>query len=422
LAIDPSDGTVYTSLADGRIVQLTDEGSFKRVVFFTGGFVRQQTTTTGVGSNEKASGNETGVGVAGNEVLMRWCQREALAGRLAWNTPGERKCGRPLGIRLVKTLFSKTLYFVDAYHGLFRWEMRHVPYRLLALLNPLSLSFHLVLVSPHPSPFVGSHSFDLLKNTAQRLVTPLTTIHTPSQDRAATTDPVALLPLNFLNDLDVSADKKNIYFSDSSYKNTRAENRREVLDGAPRGRLLKYNTDSKQLTVLLCGLHFPNGVQLLDPLSTNSPLLLAESGRFRILKVNVHLPRRAQKGLAPLLSSCGENGSTSAHLAAAAAAATSGGATREYVSTWLDQAPGFIDNIRPDSKTVHRGERVHRGGKVQFFVGLGTKSSQPFSLLWLAYQLKVQCVYVCVIACCVSYQAFSALPHSLHFTPPLHCS
>lgn len=227
-------------------------------------------------------------------------------------------------------------------------------------------------------------------HSAQHLVTPLTTIHTPSEDRTTTptatttaaVDPAALLSPKFFNDLDISADRKNIYFSDSSFKNTRSENRREVLDGAPRGRLFKYCMNSKQLTVLLCGLHFPNGVQFLNPRSSKSPLLLAESARFRILKVNVNKPSlRNKQGVASLLSSCGEDGPLKTHLNTT---------SDPYVSTWMDRAPGFIDNIRADAASVRRGE-----GKVRFFVGLGTKSSRPFSLLWLAYQLKVR---VCVCA------------------------
>ena len=139
--------------------------------------------------------------------------------------------------------------------------------------------------------------------------------------------------------------------------------------------------------MLLCGLHFPNGVQLLNPHANNSPLLLAESARFRILKVNVQAPRlRDQQGLDPLLSSCREEGAMASHLKA-----TTKKSRNQYVSTWLDGAPGFIDNIRPDSKRVQRWDgRMHLGeGRVRFLVGLGTKSSQPFSLLWLAYQLQV---------------------------------
>ena len=146
LAIDPTDGTIYTSLADGRIVQLTDQGVFIRVVFFSGGFINQhpQTPAKSVDSTDAPS-NTTGVGVAGNEGLMRWCQREALAHRLAWNTPGERKCGRPLGIRLVKTLFSKQLFFVDAYHGLFRWD-------ILDIVSPGSFyCTRSSLLTPHSS-------------------------------------------------------------------------------------------------------------------------------------------------------------------------------------------------------------------------------------------------------------------------------
>ena len=47
-----------------------------------------------------------------------------------------------------------------------------------------------------------------------------------------------------------------------SYKHVRTQNREELLDAAPRGRLLRYDVKSKTMTVLLCGLHFANGVQV----------------------------------------------------------------------------------------------------------------------------------------------------------------
>jgi sugar lactone lactonase YvrE len=83
-------------------------------------------------------------------------------------------------------------------------------------------------------------------------------------------DPTALLPPKFFNDLDIidrttqAGEERIVYFSDTSYKNTRSENRQEILDGSPRGRLFSFNIHRKELTVLACGLHFPNGVQILN--------------------------------------------------------------------------------------------------------------------------------------------------------------
>jgi sugar lactone lactonase YvrE len=64
-----------------------------------------------------------------------------------------------------------------------------------------------------------------------------------------------------------------------------------VLDGAGRGRLLRWDPASGALETLLCGLHFPNGVQLLHqepgPEGEGESLLVVESSRFRILKVDL---------------------------------------------------------------------------------------------------------------------------------------
>ena len=56
-----------------------------------------------------------------------------------------------------------------------------------------------------------------------------------------------------------------VVFTDSSYKLTRSENRQELLDAAPRGRLLVFDQRRGRLSVVLCGMHFPNGVQILHP-------------------------------------------------------------------------------------------------------------------------------------------------------------
>ena len=162
------------SLADGRIVKLDKTGSFLANVFFSGGFV----------ANNKSKNGLT----AGTAKLMEWCKNEVLAHRLAWNTLGEKKCGRPLGIRISKN----TLFFVDAYHGLFSLDLRS-------------------------DGGVVSH-----------LVNPSTTIYPPQGEETTSSsiDPVAFLPPKFFNDIDLTSDK--IYFTDSSYKNTRSQNRAEV--------------------------------------------------------------------------------------------------------------------------------------------------------------------------------------------------
>lgn len=151
-------------------------------------------------------------------------------------------------------------------------------------------------------------------------------------DSEQSSDNVALLEIKFFNDLDVFGDM--IYFSDSSYMYHRSQNRQEVLDGAARGRLFAFDVTKKQLTVLACGLHFPNGIQF-QPSATNSEsLLVVDSTRFRILKVNIAQVKTSNE----LIQSCDEYGSVYQHLKQAK--------TMSPISTFLDHGPGFMDNIR----------------------------------------------------------------------------
>jgi len=193
----------------------------------------------------------------------------------------------------------------------------------------------------------------------------------PSSHTDGAVDPAALKEPLFYNDVEVDEAAHAIYFTDSSYKHRRAQNRAEVIDGAPRGRLLAFDEAEGQLHVLLCGLHFPNGLQRLG-----SKLLLVESGRFRILAVDAERLLREQRAsgrAAPaLLKSCGERGSLKEALALDDQQAA--------VRVYLSNLPGFPDNIRISSS----GGR--RGGHPLLLCGLAAKSSQPFSLLWSVYQ------------------------------------
>ena len=69
------------------------------------------------------------------------------------------------------------------------------------------------------------------------------------------------VPFKFLNDLTIASDG-TIYFTDSSWKWQRRENRYAVIEGGGQGRLMSYNPESGEKRVLLNGLYFPNGVQL----------------------------------------------------------------------------------------------------------------------------------------------------------------
>ena len=230
----------------------------------------------------------------------------------------------------------KILFILDAYHGLFQ--------------------------------------LDLDSLSATHLVKPTTEIHISN---AAESDPSATLPPLFFNDLDVlsagTADSDvSIVFSDSSYKHTRSENRREVLDGAPRGRLFKFSFSTGRLEVLLCGLHFPNGVQSYG----GSEVLVAELARFRVLKVNTSSLALSRNGLSGS-DSCGENGYLHRALANSDDSALDA-YDRFGVAIFSDSVPGIVDNIRLAG--------TDSDGRRSYFFALGGKSTQPFSILWTAYQ------------------------------------
>lgn len=69
------------------------------------------------------------------------------------------------------------------------------------------------------------------------------------------------VPFNFTNDLDID-EEGNIYFTDSSTNFQRRNFMQLVFTAEPSGRLLKFNPVTKETTVLLRDLQFPNGVSL----------------------------------------------------------------------------------------------------------------------------------------------------------------
>lgn len=85
--------------------------------------------------------------------------------------------------------------------------------------------------------------------------------------------------LNFPNDLVVLANG-SVFFTDSSRKFTRYQNRLEFFESRAHGELLYYNPDGSY-GVLRSGLFFPNGICLTHD---KSALLIAETTRARILR------------------------------------------------------------------------------------------------------------------------------------------
>ena len=151
------------------------------------------------------------------------------------------------------------------------------------------------------------------------MITPSTTISSPSSSLSI--DPVVMLTPKFFNDFDITSNGK-IIFTDSSYRNGRSENRIEILDGAPTGRVLMYDMYKKELTVIVCGLHFSNGVQLIlndknyrsdndnnndDNDNDSEEVIVNDLVRFRALRINISSPHLIS---GEALQSCDEYGNT----------------------------------------------------------------------------------------------------------------
>ncbi|KAH8500894.1 hypothetical protein H0E87_015931 [Populus deltoides] len=140
------------------------------------------------------------------------------------NTKLEPVCGRPLGLKFNSATCD--LYIADAYYGL-------------------------LVVGPE-----GGVATQL----------------------AASAEGV---PFRFMNALDVDSRTGVVYFTDSSIYFQRREYLLAIINADKTGRLMKYDPNSKKVTVLLKGLAFPNGVALSKD---NSFVLVAESFTMRILK------------------------------------------------------------------------------------------------------------------------------------------
>jgi hypothetical protein len=192
-------------------------------------------------------------------------------------------------------------------------------------------------------------------------------------------DPVSQLAPKFFNHLDI-LDNGLVYFTDSSYKHTRAANRLELVDGSPRGRLLEYDPKTKLTKVLMCGLHFPNGVQLLPSSVQPNTLILAELTRFRLLKIDISELKNSQTSR-NWLENCNEGGSFDTCINGLQSNSTDS----SIISIFIDGLTGVPDNLalsdcHVDSPTLP--------GPTQpcLIIGAGTKSAKPFSLLWTAFQ------------------------------------
>ncbi|XP_066314874.1 protein STRICTOSIDINE SYNTHASE-LIKE 10-like [Miscanthus floridulus] len=68
------------------------------------------------------------------------------------------------------------------------------------------------------------------------------------------------VPFNFVNGLDVHQATGDVYFTDSSSTYPRRFNTEIMMNADSTGRLLKYDAQTKSVTVLKAGLPYPNGV------------------------------------------------------------------------------------------------------------------------------------------------------------------
>ena len=85
---------------------------------------------------------------------------------------------------------------------------------------------------------------------------------------------------NFLNDL-VVLTNGSVFFTDSSKKYKRWENKMEVLESGSYGQLLHYDPTSGQVHVVVHELFFPNGICISED---EEYLLISETTRARITR------------------------------------------------------------------------------------------------------------------------------------------
>jgi sugar lactone lactonase YvrE len=93
-----------------------------------------------------------------------------------------------------------------------------------------------------------------------------------------------------LNDLDVAADG-TIYYTEASNKFPMTNFRADIFEHRPNGRLLAYYPKKRDSRTVLKDLHFANGVAVSRD---QSFLLVAETGKYRVMRVWLTGPRQGQ--------------------------------------------------------------------------------------------------------------------------------
>ena len=87
-------------------------------------------------------------------------------------------------------------------------------------------------------------------------------------------------PFAFTDDVDVASDG-SIYFTDASSKYGQHDYRADILEHGGHGRLMKYDPATGDVTVLLGGLQFANGVAVSRD---DAYVLVTETGSYRVLR------------------------------------------------------------------------------------------------------------------------------------------
>lgn len=95
----------------------------------------------------------------------------------------------------------------------------------------------------------------------------------------------------FADDLDISPDGK-IYFTDASNRFSIDQYKFDLLEHRPNGSFYEYDPASQQLTRLLDGLYFANGVAVS---ADGSYVLVNETGTYNVLKYWLKGPLRGTK-------------------------------------------------------------------------------------------------------------------------------
>ncbi|XP_071723651.1 protein STRICTOSIDINE SYNTHASE-LIKE 2-like [Rutidosis leptorrhynchoides] len=165
--------------------------------------------------------------------IVKWVEAERRWIDFAFSSPHregcgdpsmEHICGRPLGVRFNQS--SGDLYICDAYYG---------------------------LLKVGPKGGVAT----VIANQAEGI------------------------PFKFTNGLDIDPETGILYFTHSSSKFDRRNYIQTLLTGDASGRLMKYDPTTKQVTVLVNNLAFPNGVLMSDD---GNYIFVVEMLKKRVIK------------------------------------------------------------------------------------------------------------------------------------------